>query len=429
MVRSFTERLFGGVCGGLSHRLLLDAMIWRFLWVVLAVIAPPAALASYLLWWWLIPLESPFRKQSYPLSTLAAFVLSVIVFAGWFGRASLITPTGQDAYLPLVGLILAGAFLYRQIQGRSWPNVLIALVLLVVPVLLLLGAYAILPGGLFDLVGRALPGVLVFLGLALLLRGRVPYAGAISLFVTLVAIVTLATAAITTRTNRPLETPPATVSQDVAASVTTLQLNLEALTTKVRVTAGAPGSRTITVTFVGSTENVLTENYADDGTGLATYTVRETRPSPYPRLENLGRGSMTVEIPSDIGVSLAFAGLDGDAEFDLRGASLERLSLTVQRGDVLLTLPAYEPRSPGVLDTPGDLSVLDGQLHILVPSAVGGRFEIPENSTPVYDEAAYRIEVARPSWLLIARNYDTATMKANYRLNVPRGETRLDVQD
>ena len=31
-------------------------------------------------------------------------------------------------------------------------------------------------------------------------------------------------------------------------------------------------------------------------------------------------------------------------------------------------------------------------------------------------------------WLLLARNYDTATMRANYRLTVPRGTTELIVQ-
>ena len=107
---------------------------------------------------------------------------------------------------------------------------------------------------------------------------------------------------------------------------------------------------------------------------------------------------------------------------------LERLSLRLERGDVLLTLPSYQPRSPGVLDTPGDLSVLDGDLRIVVPADVGGRFEIPQNSTPTYDEALYRIEVASTSWLMLARNYDTATIRANYRLTVPRGTTVLDVQ-
>lgn len=428
MIRSFTERLLGGVCGGLSHRTPLNASVWRVLWLALAVIAPPAALAAYLLWWWLIPLESPFRKQSAPLSMLIALVLSVIVFAGWFGRAALITPTGQDAYGPLLGVILGAAFLYRQIQSRTWANVLIGLVLVCVPIVLLLGAYSILPLGLFDLIGRALPGVLIFLGLALLLRGRVPYASPIALTATLVVIGALSATAISTRTNRPLNTPPVSVTQDVAPTITTLQLNVEALTSEIRFSTAAPGSRTISITFVGSTENTLTEEYVDGGSGLATYTVRETRPNPYPRLENLGRGTMTVDIPPDVGVSLAFAGQDGDATFDLAGTSLERLSLTVQHGDVLLTLPAYQPRSPGVLETPGDLSVLDGNLRIVIPSAVGGRFEIPENSTPTYNEAQYRVEVARPSWLLLARNYDTATMKANYRLTVPRGTTQLDVQ-
>jgi len=429
MVRSFTERLIGGVCGGLSHRTPLNASVWRLAWLALAIVALPAAVAAYLLWWWLIPLESPFRKHTAPLSTLIALVLSMIVFAGWFGRASLITPTGQDVYLPLVGLILAGAFLYRQVQSRAWPNVLIALVLMAVPFLLLLGAYDILPSGLFDLIGRALPGVLIFLGLALLLRGRVPYASPIALFATVVIIGALATTAITSRTNRLLDTPPVTVVQDVSPNVTTLQLNVESLTTDVRFEAGAPGVNTVTVTFVGSTENTLTEDYTDDGTGLATYTVRETRPNPYPRLENLGRGKLTVQVPPNVGVSLAFAGQDGAATFDLRGTSLERLSLNVEHGNVVLTLPSYQPRSPGVLDTPGDLSVLDGNLVIVIPAEVGGRFEIPENSNPTYDEAQYRIEVARPSWLLLARNYDTATMKANYRLTVPRGTTQLDVQE
>jgi phage shock protein PspC (stress-responsive transcriptional regulator) len=428
MVRSFTERLIGGVCGGLSHRTPINASLWRLIWLALAIVAPPAAVAAYLLWWWLIPLESPFRKHTAPLSTLIALVLTVIVFVAWFGRASLVTPTGQDAYIPFVGLILAGAFLYRQIQSRSWANMLIALVLLAVPLLLLLGAFNILPGGLFDLIGRALPGVLIFLGLALLLRGRVPYASPIALFATVVVIVALATTAIASRTNRDLVTDPVIATQDVAPNVTTLQLNVESLTTKVRFQAAAPGVRTITVTFTGSTENELTQDYVDDGTGLATYTVRETRPNPYPRLENLGRGNLIVEIPADVGVSLAFAGQDGDAEFDLQGTSLERLNLELENGDVVLTLPAYQPRSPGVLDNPGELLVLDGDLQILVPAEVGGRFEIPENSTPTYDEAQYRIEVARPSWLLLARNYDTATMKANYRLTVPRGTTELTVQ-
>lgn len=428
MVRSFTERLIGGVCGGLSHRTPINASLWRLAWLVLALIAFPAAVAAYLLWWWLIPLESPFRKHTAPLSTLIAIVLTVVVVAAWFARASLVTPTGQDAYLPFIGLILAGAFLYRQIQSQNWANTLIALVLLAVPLLLLLGAFNILPAGLFDLIGRALPAVLVFLGLALLLRGRIPYSSPIALFATFVVVVALATTAIASRTNRALETPPVSVAQDVAANVTTLQLNVESLTTDVDFRAAAPGVRTITVTFVGSTENELTEEYTDDGTGLATYTVRETRPNPYPRLENLGRGKLTIEIPADVGVSLAFAGQDGTATLDLQGTSLERLSLNLDRGDVVLTLPAYQPRSPGVLDTPGDLSVLDGDLRIVVPAEVGGRFEIPENSTPTYDEAQYRIEVARPSWLLLARNYDTAAMKANYRLTVPRGTTQLEVR-
>ncbi|NJR12961.1 PspC domain-containing protein [bacterium] len=297
MTRSFTERLIGGVCGGLSHRTPLNAALWRLLWAMLLIAAPPAAVAAYLLWWWLIPLESPFRKQSYPLSTLVALVLSGLVVGGWFGRAAFITPTGQDSYLPFVGLLLGGAFLARQTQSRSWANVLIALVLLSVPIITLLGAYNVLPLGLFDLIGRALPGVLIFVGLALLLRGRVPYASPIALLVTLVMIGALATTAITSRTNRLLETPPVAVTQDVAAAVTTLQLDLSALTTDVRVTSAEPGSRTITVTFVGSTENTLTQDYTDDGVGLATYRVRETRPNPYPRLENLGRGTMRWRFP------------------------------------------------------------------------------------------------------------------------------------
>jgi hypothetical protein len=106
--------------------------------------------------------------------------------------------------------------------------------------------------------------------------------------------------------------------------------------------------------------------------------------------------------------------------------NLEVLNVEVQRGNALITLPAYDPLSPSSLDSSGVWQV-NGDLRVVLPASVGARFIIPPNSTPLYDEALYRIEIAGADWLMVARNYEDSAVQVTYRLQV-RGQTRIDVQ-
>lgn len=57
-VRSETDRIFAGVCGGLGAYLDVDATLVRVLWVIVTIFSAGIGLAAYLLLWLLAPTES-----------------------------------------------------------------------------------------------------------------------------------------------------------------------------------------------------------------------------------------------------------------------------------------------------------------------------------------------------------------------------------
>ncbi|MCU0511528.1 MAG: PspC domain-containing protein [Anaerolineae bacterium] len=407
MRRSFTNRLFGGVCGGLAQALPLRPWGWRLLFALLALVALPAALTVYGLLWWLLPQESLVTRRPRPaINTLLALLLSAAVLLLW--------------------LLLAGVFVFRQAQSGAYHHVLTGLALALLPALLLAGTLQIIPAGLYDLLLRAAPVLLFFFGASLLMQRRVPAGGLLALLVSAGLAAGVAWYAYAGRVDTVLDENQVTVSDAIPAGVTTLQMNIEVLATEIRFGAAAPGTRTITVRFSGSQESVLEHSFSDDGSGLATFTLRETRPNPYPRLESVGRGVMTVDVPAGIATSIAFAGESGNATFDLSLVNLERLNVDLAQGDALVTLPAYQPLSPGVAQNPGELAVQNGDLRIVLPAAAAGRFSIAPNSSPAIDETRYRIEIAGAQWLIIARDYDSSAIQLNYVLTVPRGSVRVD---
>ncbi|MCE5253497.1 MAG: PspC domain-containing protein [Actinomycetia bacterium] len=56
--RSRTERMIGGVCGGLGEYFNIDPTIVRVLWVVVTLVGG-AAILAYLILWVIVPLEPP----------------------------------------------------------------------------------------------------------------------------------------------------------------------------------------------------------------------------------------------------------------------------------------------------------------------------------------------------------------------------------
>ena len=87
MYRSFSDRVLGGVCGGLATALHVNAWLIRLIFVLLTLVSLGAFAPLYVLLWWIVPAESPTqRRRGFPviialvlvILTAAALVLSVI---------------------------------------------------------------------------------------------------------------------------------------------------------------------------------------------------------------------------------------------------------------------------------------------------------------------------------------------------------------
>lgn len=430
MQRSLTHRILGGVCGGLAARTPLSPPVWRLLFILLAAWNITAGTGLYLLLWWLLPPAALGRRRANPaLNTLLALIFGAFILFGAATPSALQAVFGADLYLPLVALVLAVVFLFRQVQSGATSNILLGIVAVIVPAGFIAGILGIIPFGIFDVFMRGLPALLVFAGLTLLLRNRVPYGGIIALIISGALVGGIAGYAFSSRVDDVLTANQITLSETVSESVTTVQINVEALATEVQFFSLAPGSREIRVSFVGSTGNELEHTYEEYGDGLATFTVRERQKSPYPLLEQIGRGTLQVELPQQIALSVAFAGVDGDATFDMSSLDLERLNLDIQRGNALVTLPAYQPLSPGVAQNPGELLVRAGNLRLLMPDTAAGRFVLDKslNQFPTRDESLYAVEDTGTEWIMVSRRYDTSPIQVQYRLTVPRGEIRLEI--
>jgi len=434
MFRSFTNRLFGGVCAGLGNITPVSPWIWRILFIVLALITQGAGALAYLLLWWMLPLQSPTQRQSPNLPlTLFALLLSVGVIGGWFARESI----GAELYGSLVLLVLSLIFFLKQLRGGSFA---IGLGVLIAAVAALLGIVDALPAGLQDIALRSWPALLVLVGLETLLRYRVRRIGSLLALVLSAALVVGAAAlAYNSRVdqkrteNQIAIEVPNTAGYDLAAispEVTTLQIDLRTLDTDVVVSVVESDERVIRGEFLGGSNSDVEIFYEETGS-LATFRITERYASDFPQLEAVGRADLRLQIPRGLALGMAFEGERGTANFDMAALNLERLDLTLVSGDALVTLPAYQPLSPSVQERPGAWQVLDGNLTVTVPQAVGTRFLLARsrNSEPrpgqTYDDLLYRVELSGDDYVLISRQFENAQVQVTYRVDVRGGILRI----
>jgi phage shock protein PspC (stress-responsive transcriptional regulator) len=118
MRRSFSDRVFGGVCGGLAVSLHLSAWLIRVIWVLLTIASLGVFAALYVLLWWIVPQESLVtRRRGIP--TLFVILLIILTAAAWTGRelGQLTTPSGVNLFWPGVLLILSVVFFLRQLRA------------------------------------------------------------------------------------------------------------------------------------------------------------------------------------------------------------------------------------------------------------------------------------------------------------------------
>ena len=120
MRRSFTDRVFGGVCGGLAATLPFSAWVLRGIWVVLTPLTLGLAAAVYVAVWWLLPQESLIRDMR---GGFFRFILVMIVIGGviaaWVGQQTgdFVGPSGQPLFASVVIVLLSCVFLLRQVRA------------------------------------------------------------------------------------------------------------------------------------------------------------------------------------------------------------------------------------------------------------------------------------------------------------------------
>ena len=120
MQRSFSDRVLGGVCGGLAAYFHINAWLVRVVFALLALASGGAFVAAYLMLWWIAPQQSAvLKRRGVPI----AFVLLILLGAAllWALNLSgrLVTAEGVSLYLPILAAGLAVIFFVRQFGGRT----------------------------------------------------------------------------------------------------------------------------------------------------------------------------------------------------------------------------------------------------------------------------------------------------------------------
>jgi phage shock protein PspC (stress-responsive transcriptional regulator) len=119
MLRSFTDRFLGGVCGGLAVTLRLNSWLLRALFVVLTLASAGAFAVLYVVLWWITPQERLLAERRGGLPVLLVLLLVVLTAALWAVRdqGMLIAPNGTSLYFPILALVLSVVFFLRQVRA------------------------------------------------------------------------------------------------------------------------------------------------------------------------------------------------------------------------------------------------------------------------------------------------------------------------
>lgn len=119
MYRSFTDRILGGVCGGLGRSSVLTPWLLRGLFIVFSIVSQGAGVLLYAALWWILPQESLAvqRQRANPFVALLMLALVVIVAAAWVGQQTgqLTTDSGTSLYWPVLLTTVSAVYLLRQL--------------------------------------------------------------------------------------------------------------------------------------------------------------------------------------------------------------------------------------------------------------------------------------------------------------------------
>ncbi len=289
----------------------------------------------------------------------------------------------------------------------------------------------VVPLGIDDFILRALPSVLILAGLTLLLRNRLPVGNLIALILTIALVGGVGYVAYSSRATQERIDYQQALDQAIGNDITLLRVRVNTLTTEVEL-LGLPSSSTnssaVTGQFIGSSGNTIVTDFTVLGDGSATLILREERAGgDFPLLESVGRGQLTLELPSIVPLDVEFVAQDGDALLNLGNVQLERLNVTAQLGDIVVTMPNYDPAYSQADALLGAITSEAGNVTVLVPAEVGATFELNRGNSGIQPDfpATYNYLVGD---ILESRNITSATKFIRYTLTAPRGRIQVSSQ-
>ncbi len=417
MTRSFTNRIFGGVCGGIGEAMRINPWLLRLLVICLSVISMGIAAVGYLLLWWLLPQESPIANIRGASIRFILVIGVVILLTGlWIGHQNkwLVTETGQSLLLPLLILITGTALLLKQLRTPLFGGIL-----LLIGGVSLLNNLGTLPEGLSDLLTRAWGGLLVLAGLTWLLRGRIALSHIIAIVMSVIIVSGIAFTAFNNRASQPRDDLQVIIDQPIDDVISLLVVNVNTLNTDVNILPAVERDAGVQGMFIGSTESELVITYDDSAGTTAELTIEETQSNQFPLLEAIGRGTLELEIPPQIAVVVNVINQDGQVTLSLSNLNLELVTLVVETGDAIVTLPNYIPVSLDPEARPSQLTVKNGDIIVFVPEALDAQFALNRGSN--------RPEFP-PSYLLVDDGADGTLQKRGvsefsmyYEITAPNG--------
>lgn len=293
---------------------------------------------------------------------------------------------------------------------------------------LLFNALGSIPDGLYDLIVRSSPVLILLVGLILLLRGRVPFGGLVALVLSVMIVGGVATYAYSSRTDQERTENQITFEQALDESVTLLVINVDVNQTQLTLRSRSDNQRTVSGVYLGSEESDLAVNFDESSSPTVEYTIVEEKSEQFPRLTSVGRGNITVDVPSNIAVALNIVVDDGLITLSLSDLQLERLTLDVQRGDAAINLPNYQPVSLNPSERPNEITIQNGNLTLLVPNEIDTRvaFDRRGSGTPVQYDLLY-IDQRDTVDGILRREIETSDVRLYFEVLIPRGQLRLDV--
>ncbi|GAB4523554.1 MAG: hypothetical protein OHK0046_37370 [Anaerolineae bacterium] len=120
MVRSFTDRVLGGVCGGLAAGWRISPWLLRGVFVLLAILTLGTGALLYVALWWALPQESLLETQGGSAARFIFVLVIVVTMLGaWVGHVMgwLRGADGSVILLPVLLLVLGIVFSLRQLRG------------------------------------------------------------------------------------------------------------------------------------------------------------------------------------------------------------------------------------------------------------------------------------------------------------------------